>query len=763
MKLKFNSKIAFLILTFLVTITSSAQCNEPSGIIVDNIDAVSATLSWTASSSAPGIGYSFEVRTSGAPGSGVLGLVDSGSSLDDVLTSQITGLLSDTMYSVYMRYQCSAAPDVFSSWTVATVFSTTVLAAPIAGVQSGLSDTFFTARWIAVPGATGYRLDVSTESDFSILLPAYSDLFLSSALTTKLVSGLDPSTEYYYRVRAEGNSGSGPVTSDNSNVIMVTTLDEPSFIAVWSEGAWLNDIFPTADHDVFLDDDFVSDENNEYMFEIKSLTLNEGYTYTIKPDFYLFVYENVVNNSTPDSFVVENNASLYFADDFAPANEGEITVKRNSSNIFRLDYTMWSSPLTGSQTLKDFSSQTSDNRFYDYNTTNNNFSVKDPFSTTFTAGKGYLIRAPNNFVANNGTNLPQSWTGSFVGVPTNGEISVALSTADQGYNMVGNPYPTVISADEFLEENLSNVDGTIYFWRRLNNPTGAGDLGSFYASYTEFGGVGSDTSDEPNSFIQIGQGFLVKALSSELVFNASMRVPDNFENQFFRSSNLNENEKHRMWLSLTNESGVSSRMLVGYAEGATNDKDRLDGSYINDSDVALTSLINNEEYSIQAKALPFKVEDTIPLGFKVVVAGEYTISLSKMDGLFEAGQLVYLEDTFTSTIHNLSASDYTFSAESGDFKNRFVLRFTNEVLSIDQPLDVNAVAVFVRDNSININTGNIQMQSVIVFDVQGRKLLSQEQVNSSELNINSLTKSNQVLLLQIKDENNNIVVKKLVF
>jgi hypothetical protein len=763
MKLKFNSKIAFLILTFLVTITSSAQCNEPSGIIVDNIDAVSATLTWTASSSAPGIGYSFEVRTSGAPGSGVLGLVDSGSSLDDVLTSQITGLLSDTMYSVYMRYQCSAAPDVFSSWTVATVFSTTALAAPIAGVQSGLSDTFFTARWIAVPGATGYRLDVSTESDFSILLPAYSDLFLSSALTTKLVSGLDPSTEYYYRVRAEGNSGSGPVTSDNSNVIMVTTLDSPSFIAVWSEGAWLNDIFPTADHDVFLDDDFVSDENNEYMFEIKSLTLNEGYTFTLASGYYLTVYENIINLSTPESFVVENNANLNQLNDLAPANEGEITVQRNSSEIFRLDYTMWSSPVSGSQTLKEFSPETVNSRFYEYASGTDIYSPINPLTTTFQPGQGYFIRAANNHVVNNGTNLPQIWGGSFVGVPTNGEVEVTLNTGGEGFNLVGNPYPTVISAYELLTENSASIDGTLYFWRRLNTASGEGETGSFYATYTEFGGTGSDTSEDPNGFIQVGQGFLVKALSSELVFNASMRVPDNFENQFFRSSNLNENEKHRMWLSLTNESGVFSRMLVGYAEGATNDKDRLDGSYINDSDVALTSLINNEEYSIQAKALPFKVEDTIPLGFKVVVAGEYTISLSKMDGLFEAGQLVYLEDTFTSTIHNLSASDYTFSAESGDFKNRFVLRFTNEVLSVDQPLDANAVAVFVRDNTININTGNVQMQSVIVFDVQGRKLLSQEQVNSSELNINSLTKSNHVLILQIKDENNNTVVKKLVF
>ncbi|WP_299518989.1 hypothetical protein, partial [uncultured Flavobacterium sp.] len=718
-------------MSLLVTMFNYAQCNQPTGIVVDDITAISAVLNWTESSSAPGVAYNFEVRTSGLPGSGVTGLVDSGSVSDGLFTSPVSGLLSDTNYSVYMRFQCTAAP-LFSDWTTEITFSTSVLSAPVAGAPAGLSDTFFSARWIAVPGATGYRLDVSEYSDFSVMLAGYDNLFVSGGLTSRVVSGLNPSTEYYYRVRAEGNSGSGPVTSSNSNVIMVTTFAEPTFVAIWSEGAWLNDIFPSADHDVILDDHFISDENNEYMFEVKSITLNEGYTYTLASGYNLIVYENIINNSTSGSFVVQNNANLFQLNDDALPNEGEITVKRNSSEIFRLDYTMWSSPLTGSQTLKQFSPQTVDSRFYEYNTSSDIYSPIDPLTTTFEPGKGYFIRSRNNHVVNNGTNLPQLWQGSFVGVPTNGVVNVDLNTSGQGFNLVGNPYPTVVSAEIFMGENIDNIEGTLYFWRRLNDSSGEGPLGSFYATYTEFGGTGSQTSDDPNGFIQVGQGFLVKALSTELFFNSDMKVSNEFNNQFFRFSNPTQIEKHRLWLNLTNDSGVFSRILVGYAEEASNDNDRFDGRYIDDSEVALTSLINNEEYAIQAKALPFTIEDTIPLGFKIVSAGEYTISLNKIDGLFEEGQLVYLEDTFESTIHNLSISDYTFSAEAGDFKNRFVLRFTNETMSIDESLNANGVAVFVRDNSILINTGNVEMQSLSVYDVQGRILFTQDQVNTSE-------------------------------
>jgi hypothetical protein len=762
--MKFNTKIPFLILAFLVTMISSAQCNEPTGIIVDNIDAVSATLSWNASSSEPGIGYTFEVRTSGAPGSGVTGLVDSGSAIDGVLTAQITGLLSDTTYSVYMRYQCTTAP-LFSDWTTEITFSTTMLTAPVAGAPAGLSDTFFSARWIAVPGATGYRLDVSEFIDFSVMLSGYDNLFVSSSSTSRLVSGLNPSTTYYYRVRAEGSSGSGPVTSDNSNGIMVTTFAEPTFVAVWSEGAWLNDIYPTGNHDVFLDDHFISDENNEYMFEVKSITLNEGYTYTLTSGYSLVVYENIINSSTPDSFIVQNNANLYQFSDAASSNIGEITVIRNSSEIFRLDYTMWSSPVTGSQTLKQFSPQTVDSRFYEYNSTDDIYSAIDPLTTTFEPGNGYFIRSPNNHVTNNGTNAPQLWSGTFVGVPTNGEVTVALDTSGEGFNLVGNPYPTVISADELLQGNAGNIDGTIYFWRRLNDISGSGPLGSFYATYTEFGGVGvgSTTSEEPNGFIQVGQGFLVKALSSELQFNSQMKVPDEFENQFFRSSNPTQIEKHRLWLNLTNENGLYSKLLLGYAAGASNDLDRLDGKYINDSPVALTSLIDNEEFTIQAKALPFTMEDFFPLGFKIVSAGEYRVAIENMDGFFAEGQLVYLEDTFTSTIHNLSESAYVFSSEAGEFNNRFILRFTDEVMSIEQPFNSNAIAVFVQDNQIKINAGDQEIKALNVYDVQGRNLFFENEVNSTEFSINSLNKTNQVLIIQLQDFNNNVIIKKLIF
>jgi hypothetical protein len=66
----------------------------------------------------------------------------------------------------------------------------------------------FLAKWPAAPGATGYRLDVSTTPSFDTYVPGYEDRELGN-VTSHIVTGLERGTQYYYRLRPYNSAGTG--------------------------------------------------------------------------------------------------------------------------------------------------------------------------------------------------------------------------------------------------------------------------------------------------------------------------------------------------------------------------------------------------------------------------------------------------------------------------------------------------------------------------------------------------------------------------
>ena len=91
--------------------------------------------------------------------------------------------------------------------------------APVATPATNVGQTSFTANWNAATTATSYILVVATDSIFRLIVPGYSNINVGNVLTLN-VTGLTPSTTYWYRVRA--NNAGGP--SPNSNSITLTTV-----------------------------------------------------------------------------------------------------------------------------------------------------------------------------------------------------------------------------------------------------------------------------------------------------------------------------------------------------------------------------------------------------------------------------------------------------------------------------------------------------------------------------------------------------------
>ncbi|MGV3697207.1 T9SS sorting signal type C domain-containing protein [Flavobacterium sp.] len=549
-----------------------------------------------------------------------------------------------------------------------------------------------------------------------------------------------------------GNSGSATVT--------LTTTTSTDGGATWNNGT------PSANTSLVFDGGSGTITSNLLGCSL-SLVNNASVVIASGNNVTLTGAVSVQSGST---LTLNNNANL-LQGGTTNNNSGNIIVKRNSAAIKRLDYTLWSSPVSG-QALYAFSPFTFANRFYVYDSANDIYTGAglnvtgtntdgvngvDQNNVPFAAATGYLIRVPWNHPT-----APTTWTGTFTGIPNNGTIT-RTGLTNGSYYAIGNPYPSTIDADQFIIDNaigddpLTPGDG-LYFWRKTNNANAAS-----YATYTTAGGVesGGDTLEiVPNGVIQVGQGFIVKATSTSLQFNNNQRIGNN-DNQFLR--NANTIERNRIWLNLSNGSAVINQMMVSYMTGATQGIDpAIDGRYFNDNPTALTSLLNNEEFVIQGRSLPFTASDVVPLAFKSDASGSFTIAIDHVDGLFAGGaQAIYLKDNLTATEHNLQTGAYNFSSEAGTFNSRFEIIFQPQ-LSIENPsFTANSVIVYSQANGFVINSGNTVMSSIKVFDIRGRLLQQRNDINSNQTTITAGT-ANEVLLIQITSEDGLTVTKKVI-
>jgi hypothetical protein len=583
----------------------------------------------------------------------------------------------------------------------------------------------------------------------------YSDIDLSGiAALQSLPSGTTVTLRYYASGKSNVTTSTvgqkawgffSDFVQNNTRALIIGGTVTPTS-TTWDGAAWSNGT-PTASINAIINGVFSTTATGDTAgFSAKTLTVNLGKTFTINTGHNITVTGAVTNNGT---LTIENNANLIQGSaTTVNANTGAITVKRNSANIQLYDYTLWSSPVAG-QDLRTFSSSTLASRFYTYNSTSNLYNVVDFTNPiNFAPTTGYLIRAPNTWSA---SDPAAPFSGVFTGVPNNGNISV-LGLISGKYYAVGNPYPSTINVAAFYNANPNA--GTLYFWRKTN-----GVIGTAYATRNSTGSTAASGGLSPSSDIAVGQGFFVSpSANMDLNFTNTMRVTPSTSATFLRTTQ----ERSRYWLNLTNASGAFSQMLVGYLPDATSGVDNaIDGKYINDAPIALTSIINAEEYTIQGRALPFAITDTVLLGFKTNAAGNYTIAIDHVDGLFSTGQMVFLKDNLLNTVVDLSAGSYTFASAIGTFNSRFEVVYQSTLAVTNPTFTANNVIAFSANGEIRINSGSTIMELVRVYDLQGRLLVEKKQINSSETKLLT-TATNQVLLVEITAANGSKITKKII-
>jgi hypothetical protein len=354
-------------------------------------------------------------------------------------------------------------------------------------------------------------------------------------------------------------------------------------------------------------------------------------------------------------------------------------------------------------------------------------------------------------------------------------LSANSADANDDFNLIGNPYPSALDADAFIDAN-PNISGSLYFWTHVGaisvsnpGPDAQNFISDDYAVYNKTGGTRTSYTGSalPNGKIGTGQAFMVEAVTpTNVQFANNMRNKTYTNAQFFRFSAATETveqpTRDRFWLNLKNTDGMFSQLLIGYLEGASMAEDRAFDALAAKTKNYLSfySLIDDKNYRIQARP-SFAANDQVPLGYFAAVSGVFSIELDATEGIFDnQNQPIYLEDREQHILHDLTQSTYTFTTSSGTFNSRFILRYSSELTTNPVDSATQLVQVYGNENQIHLRSVQDQIESVSVFDLVGRTIYKQLGILDTTFSFQAPIRQS-VVLVQVQLKSGKLVTQKI--
>lgn len=301
-------------------------------------------------------------------------------------------------------------------------------------------------------------------------------------------------------------------------------------------------------------------------------------------------------------------------------------------------------------------------------------------------GRGYTLFVRGNYL------LSPVW--DIRGVANQGNISLPVSftssgsIANDGWNLVGNPYPSAIDWNAATGWTKTNISGTIYI----------ADNGGAALQYAMWNGVTGINGG--SRYIAMGQAFWVKATAGSPVLSTreNIKVPGQSPT-FFRTAST-ENLLH---IKLTN-SIFEDETAIHFRDDATKQfDDYADAWKLKNGSFNLSSLTENHE-RLAINSLPSLVCNTrVNLDVADVKPGAYQLKFSNMSS-FDADASVILEDHYLNQNIFVSEQDIYLFTVSDAPASKGDQRFT---VVINKPAP--EVAISDEDGRLKIDyTGNIQ-------------------------------------------------------
>ncbi|HRC16415.1 MAG TPA: T9SS type A sorting domain-containing protein, partial [Bacteroidia bacterium] len=274
-------------------------------------------------------------------------------------------------------------------------------------------------------------------------------------------------------------------------------------------------------------------------------------------------------------------------------------------------------------------------------------------------------------------------------------INFSISTATDGWNLIGNPYTSAINWDAAEPAWTKNgiVNNAVYIFD-----------GTQWSAYVHQSGI-----NDGSNIIAPGQGFFVDAASGgTMTITNAAQAHDNSV-PYFKNSKATVPNLVRLEVS---GNGKKDEAVVRFTTEASAE---FDGEwdavkrFVEASPYAQLYTLGSTPLAINS--LP--EVDMVPVGIAIGTNGNYTIAATEMNDM----PFVTLEDTETGIYTNLSDEPYTFDAVTGDFAQRFILHFS--MLSVEETKKTSAI-VYSYQQTVHINLKDLVKGDIYIYNIAGQ-------------------------------------------
>ncbi|MEI6682762.1 MAG: T9SS type A sorting domain-containing protein [Bacteroidota bacterium] len=296
----------------------------------------------------------------------------------------------------------------------------------------------------------------------------------------------------------------------------------------------------------------------------------------------------------------------------------------------------------------------------------------------------------------------------------------------QGFNLVGNPYPSPIDWNAQAGWIRDNVDDALYYFN-------AGVSDQYSGTYSTYiNGISSD--GVANNIIPAMQGFFTHVsggqypVAATLIFTNGVRI-NNLSPGFHKDVPVITCPLLRLTAKFEEEAAAEDPVVIYFDPDATTTFHKnLDALKLmnTDPDVPNLFMVSDDSENFSIKGLPYPSDSITTVRLGVIIRKTGLVDIGVHDLLrMPSGIYVYLFDSETGIHQNLALyPDYRIRLEPGTYEHRFTVVFSKYDIRYQPGQDKSFFVYSFRNHlSAYVNLPAGHNADLKVYNILGKKML----------------------------------------